>query len=104
METVYIGRSGSIDLQLLADGAILTPEQMSAITDVGIIAFGTNYRASAYPSAFDFTTRAAEAVVSLMLGNVLTDPGTDLSAHLVIYSSDWPQGIVWGCIALQVKA
>jgi hypothetical protein len=104
METVYIGHSGTIDLQLMSDGAILAPEQMSAITDVGIIVFGTNYRASVYPDAFDFVTRADEGVVSLMLGDVLATQGTDLSAYLIIYSSDWPDGIVWGSIVLQVKA
>jgi hypothetical protein len=103
METVYIGHDGSIDLQLHANSQPIDAEQMRAITNIALVIKGQRYRASEHPQEFDWVTLAAEAVVQFKLGGLISTPGTDLAAELIVYAPEYPNGIVWGTFSIKAQ-
>lgn len=102
-EYVYLGRDNTIELQLLADKTPLTALQMQAITKIELIYNGQTISSQTNPDAFDWSTREAEGVVIIALGDISISAGTDLAADLIIYDAENTNGIVWSSFTLKVE-
>lgn len=84
------------------DGNVTYPN-MTAITSMSLFFKEKFYSSDDYADVFDWTTYAASYIVVLKLGMITDiDTGKDANAELIVYSSDYPEGKVWGTLALNV--
>lgn len=94
-ETIYIGRDNAIRLQLLEDGVAFATVYPSVTPTRWVLAVDTLLFDSAVnPEAFAWDS--ASSTLELTLGNLVTvalDPPE--AAELTVFSSEWPDGIVW---------
>lgn len=103
MEKVYLTFENMISIQLKKSGTALTATEMASITSMAIVYNGVSYSSGSYPTAFDWTTLASTGVVVLKLGLIpFASTGIDRSAELIVYTSDYPGGIVWVTLGLNV--
>ncbi len=96
-ETVYAGRNNVIRLALSEDGVLFhdaypttTPERwvLTINADTPII---IDSDVSPEAVAWDETT----SVLELRLGAFVTDPLAFTLCTLVLYTAEWPDGLVW---------
>jgi len=94
---VYNGRDNTIDLQLTEEGA---GHSLSAVMRMVLKGDTVTVDSAAHPTAFDWTTDPGKLV--LALGGAGLATGTYLM-QLVIYSADYPDGLVWGDEFMRIK-
>jgi hypothetical protein len=100
IERVYVTRDNTIRMQLLNDDVAFTAVQMAAIDAVEVIYKGQSYHSDDYPAAFNWETYAADGIVEISLGGILDESGSDRNAKLIIYTDDYPNGLVMGSLGL----
>jgi len=99
---VWKDRANPVYIQLSKLGAVLTAEEMAAITKAELKYSGVYYDSTAHPTAFDLTTIAAEGKIIIKPGLLEWTAGADI-AELIIYDSVNTEGIMWMQIRITVK-
>lgn len=103
MYTTYKDRDNTFAIQLVKNGVAFTSSEMQAITKVELLFKEVYYNSTDHPSAFDWTTRESEGVVIFSLGTISAIvAGRDKGSELIIYSSDYTDGVVWGLLDINV--
>ena len=98
-ETVYLERDNAIDLQLLADGAVVS---LASVNRMEVTADNGAWSVSSEtaPDAFDWS--AGNGMVTIALG-LQAIPAGNHTARLVVYDPSNQHGIIWDRIILRVK-
>jgi len=104
MYKVYIGRDNEFAVQLVKNGVKLTASEMQAITNVGIVYEGTEYKYSDYNDAFDWSTREDEGVLICKLGGIFNTEGRDTKSELILYTATDVNGVVWDYLDIKIIA
>jgi hypothetical protein len=103
METVYKGYDNRFARRLRSNGKIVSQEDFNSITQVGIVFNNVLYTSNQYDTAFDLISRATERIIVFSLGKIAALPvSRDKNALVVIYTTVFPSGIVWGSLDINV--
>jgi hypothetical protein len=91
-ETVFLNHDNPMDLRLMSAGVAI---DHTTITRAKVVLDATHIIDSqSNAGAFDFTNPAKLIIKLGMLGGVAVPVGT-YTANLIIYTSAYPNGIVW---------
>ena len=100
IEVVYIGHDNSVDLRLKEDDSYVCLSAISAMTITCGSLTCSSVNTSTDPITWSLTGYLS-GEVRLKLGHQSITAGT-YSAPLVVYASDYPNGLVWGSVRLDV--
>jgi len=101
-EVVWLGRDNTVDLILKADGSA---HDLSSATTIEVVFSGVTLSSTTNSSWFDWTSEGlTTGEVNLKLGSAGSSisPGT-YDAELIVYDSDYTNGIMWGEVPIIVK-
>lgn len=98
-ETVYLERDNAIDLQLLADGAVVS---LASVNRMEVTAANGDWAVSSTEAADVFDWSAGNGKVTIALGLQDIPPGRH-SCRLVVFDQSNQNGIVWDELKLLVK-
>lgn len=105
-ETFYLGRDNSITLTLKSgDPPVpLTSIEMSAFTNFEIFYLNEYYDSTSNAGLFDWDTLKANGQVIIDLNNADgIAAGHDSNTELIVYSLDYPDGLVWSSFDLTIS-
>jgi hypothetical protein len=101
--TAYKDRDNTFAIQFIKNGVVLTQSEIEAITKVELLHNGNYYNSTNDSSGFDLVTRKADGIIVFKLGEISDiGQGQDENAEIIIYSADYPDGVVWETIDLTV--
>lgn len=113
-EVVHIGHANTIDLLLMADGAV--PSLASVRRMTLALDNGTVFNSATSPASFDWTktlttseaskipgAKAGDSKLVLSLGALGIAAG-EYDAELVVFDDEHTTGIVWGMLRLAVRS
>lgn len=103
IEHIFVQRDNPIRLQLLNDGVAWTVLQMREITKAEIKFLDVYYNSADHSTAFNWKMFEDDAIVEIYLGSIITSGGRDRKAELIVYTAQFPKGIVQGIIDLVVQ-
>lgn len=93
MDFVYIGKDNSFRKRLYLGDDVA---DLSTVTKVELQLNGTLFSSLVETSAFDLTDGANGYITFTLGGMSGLSAGIDKAAELVIYSTTYPNGAVWG--------
>ena len=106
--TFYVGRDDYFIVTILSDGS---PVSLAAVTGIGIVFNGTEYKSGSYPTAFSWSTETddvptgdgTKGQITFYVGKIsaIDEAAVDPKTEIVLYDAASPNGIPWDTIHLK---